>query len=196
MRVQRSSSQQLIHLLIQQTLTERPLWAMCCSGHHPSKQARITDLVERPSEAGAAILPVPQGGRLRLGEIKELRHSPKVTLGCRPLWTPQSMLSVIHPPWGSFGATHEGPGSRHWRPGPPRGWPCPALFSSCRRVPTLPFALLPLSPGAGSSPEPRGSCCSGQRGGGPRACSTLSQSPSSSLSSLSPERVSECSRSL
>ena len=177
-------------------LTERSLWAVCCSGHHPSKQARVTDLVELPSEAGAAVLPVPQSGRLRRGEIKELRHSPKVTLGCRPLWTPQSVLSVTHPPWGSFGATCEGPGSRHWRPGPPRGWPCPALFLSCRRLPTLPLALLPLQPGAASGPGPRRSCCSGRRGRGPHPCGALSRSPGSSLSSLSPERVSEYSHSL
>lgn len=116
---------------------------MCFSGHYRSKQARITDLVELPSEAGAAVLPIPQSGRLRLGEIKELSHSPKVTLARRPLWTSESMLPVIHPPWGSFRGTHEGSGSQDWKPGPSRGCPCPTLFPSWCRVPTLPLPSFP-----------------------------------------------------
>lgn len=125
-------------------LTEHSLCAMCCSEHHRSKQARITDLVELPSEAGTAVLPVSQSGRLRLGEIKELSHSPKVTLAHRPLWMPESILLVIHPPWGSFRATQEGPGSQDWKPGPSRGCPCPTLFPSWCRVPTLPLPAFPF----------------------------------------------------
>ena len=134
MRVPRQSSQQLIHLLLQQTLTERSLWAVCCSGHHPSKRARATDLVELPSEAGAAVLPVPQSGRLRRGEIKELRHSPKATLGRHSL----CCRSPTRP-----GA----PSGRHWRPGPPRGWPAPRC--SC---PAAGFPPSPSPPSADQEP--------------------------------------------
>lgn len=153
--------------------------------------------MELHSEDGATVLPIPQTGRLRLGEIKELRNSPKITPGCCPLWNPESVLSAIHPP-GAPQGQHHGPRSWDWKPGLPRGscvpllllCPCTMLFSAYPRVSILPPPFLPsLSWSWCSGTWPASSAAPGQRGGRPTSV-YCSLSPDFSLSSFSPERVS------
>lgn len=55
------------------------------------------------------------------------------------------VYAVGHPPTlGLLQGNTQGPSSEDWKPGPPRGCPCPTLFPSCRRVPTLPSPSFPF----------------------------------------------------
>lgn len=107
------------------------------------------------------------------------------------------MLSVIHPPWGSFRATHRVPAVRTGSQVLPEDVPAPRCSRPAAGFPPPPLAPpSPLTRSWGSGTEPLRSCCCSVRGG---AHASVVFCLGHLIASLlfSPERVSsQCSQSL